>query len=61
MADIDTIRAWLGQVSPDTTHIYAEFDLAMKEKALAFCDLPSYAATRALHSAPKLMEFLRTL
>lgn len=59
--DINTIRAWLGHVSLDTTHIYAEVDLAMKEKALALCDLPSYAGTRAWHSTPKLMEFLRTL
>jgi integrase/recombinase XerD len=33
--DINTIRAWLGHVSLDTTHIYAEVDLEMKEKALA--------------------------
>jgi integrase/recombinase XerD len=59
--DINTIRAWLGHVSLDTTHIYAEVDLAMKEKALTLCDLPSYGGTRAWHSAPKLMEFLRTL
>jgi site-specific recombinase XerD len=59
--DINTIRAWLGHVSLDTTHIYAEVDLAMKEKALTLCDLPSYAGTRAWHRAPKLMEFLRTL
>jgi integrase/recombinase XerD len=59
--DINTIRAWLGHVSLDTTHIYAEVDLAMKEKALALCDLPSYAGARAWHSTPKLMEFLRAL
>src|SRR6266481_7512839 len=28
--DINTIRAWLGHVSVDTTNIYAETDLAMK-------------------------------
>ena len=33
--DINTIRAWLGHVSLDTTHIYAEVDLEMKAKALA--------------------------
>jgi hypothetical protein len=33
--DINTIRAWLGHVSLDTTHIYAEIDLAAKAKALA--------------------------
>jgi integrase/recombinase XerD len=29
--DINTIRAWLGHVSLDTTHVYAEVDLEMKE------------------------------
>ena len=33
--DINTIRGWLGHVSIDTTNIYAEIDLEMKEKALA--------------------------
>ena len=30
--DINTIRAWLGHVSLDTTNIYAEVDLEMKAK-----------------------------
>jgi site-specific recombinase XerD len=38
--DINTIRAWLGHVSLDTTHVYAEVDLEMKAKALARCDVP---------------------
>ena len=33
--DINTIRAWLGHVSLNTTNIYAEVDLEMKAKALA--------------------------
>ena len=36
--DINTIRAWLGHVSIDTTNVYAEVDLEMKAKALAACD-----------------------
>ena len=28
--DLNTIRAWLGHVSLDTTNIYAETDLALK-------------------------------
>ena len=36
--DINTIRAWLGHVSLDTTNIYAETDLEMKAKALATCE-----------------------
>jgi len=39
--DLNTIRAWLGHVSLDTTNIYAETDLALKAKALAACDLGS--------------------
>jgi hypothetical protein len=58
--DSNTFGAWLGHVSLDATHIYAEVELG-KRKLLALCDLPSYAGTRAGHPAPKLMEFLRTL
>jgi integrase/recombinase XerD len=32
-ADINTIHAWLGHVSLDTTHIYTEVDMEMKAKA----------------------------
>jgi len=37
--DINTIRAWLGHVSLNTTNIYAEVDLEMKAKALAHCEI----------------------
>lgn len=59
--DINTIRAWLGHVSLDTTHIYAEVDLEMKKKALALCDLPNQTEVRPWRSNPKLVEFLRAL
>jgi len=35
--DINTIRAWLGHVSLETTNRYAEVDLQMKTKALQTC------------------------
>lgn len=35
--DINTIRAWLGHVSVNTTNIYAEVNLEMKAKALQSC------------------------
>ena len=60
---INTIRAWLGHVSPDTANIYAEADLAMKAKALAACD-PGGGHRRSKkkwRDNPKLMEFLRKL
>ena len=31
--DINTVRAWLGHASVDTTNIYAEINLEMKAKA----------------------------
>ncbi|TAL85113.1 MAG: integrase [Candidimonas sp.] len=58
--DINTIRAWLGHVSLDTTNIYAEVDLEMKARALASVDVSGLPAEplrpRAL---PSLMTFLR--
>jgi site-specific recombinase XerD len=35
--DINTIRAWLGHVSIDTTNVYAEVDLEAKAQMLAAC------------------------
>jgi integrase/recombinase XerD len=59
--DIDTIRAWLGHVSLDTTHIYAEVDLQMKANALAHCDLPNEVKTKPWHTDPGLIGFLKAL
>lgn len=60
--DINTIRAWLGHVSLDTTHVYAEVDLEMKAKALARVDisgLPEISQRRS--PLPSLMTFLKGL
>jgi site-specific recombinase XerD len=61
--DINTIRAWLGHVSLDTTHIYAEVDLEMKAKALAQCDVPASASDNIddWSNNPELMAFLKSL
>jgi site-specific recombinase XerD len=45
--DINTIRAWLGHVSLNTTHIYAEIDLEMKANALAHCEIQTATMPRA--------------
>jgi integrase/recombinase XerD len=60
--DINTIRAWLGHVSLNTTNIYAETDLETKARALAACAPAAEGAgtTRWRHQ-PGLMEFLRGL
>lgn len=59
--DINTIRAWLGHVSLDTTNIYAEVDLEMKANALARCDLPDPITMKPWHTKPKLIDFLKAL
>jgi site-specific recombinase XerD len=61
--DINTIRAWLGHVSVDTTNIYAETDLSMKAKALAAFDPGTGAIRRRKRwrDDPGLMRFLRDL
>ena len=59
--DLNTIRAWLGHVSLDTTQIYAEVDLDMKGKALAACEMPAESHIKRWRKEPGLMGFLRAL
>jgi integrase/recombinase XerD len=60
-ADINTIRAWLGHVSVDTTNVYAETDLEMKAKALACCEVKEAKRTKRWREDTGLMTFLRSL
>lgn len=60
--DINTIRAWLGHVSIDTTNIYAEVDLERKAHALAHCTFEAGGKLRKQwRDDPLLIEFLRSL
>lgn len=59
--DINTIRAWLGHVSVDTTNIYAEVDLTMKAAALAHCEISSTAPVAQWRNNQGVIAFLRTL
>src|ERR1700674_3557024 len=60
--DINTIRAWLGHVSLDTTNIYAEADLEMKAAALAHCEVKGTSTrTTRWGQDPGLMAFLKSL
>jgi len=62
--DINTIRAWLGHVSINTTNIYAEVDLAMKAKALATCEITNKAEpdnNKHWRDDKDLMDFLNKL
>jgi site-specific recombinase XerD len=59
--DINTIRAWLGHVSLDTTHVYAEVDMEMKAKALARVDISDLQTKPRPRTPPSLMTFLQAL
>lgn len=56
--DINTIRAWLGHVSINTTNIYAETDLQMKAKALGLCAVKSTGSPKRWREDPDLLSFL---
>lgn len=59
--DINTIRAWLGHVSINTTNIYAEVDLEMKAKALACCEVVDKKLKAHWRNDDLLMKFLDSL
>jgi site-specific recombinase XerD len=59
--DINTIRAWLGHVSLNTTNIYAEVDLEMKAKALATCEVHKAVPSKHWKKDAALMQFLQSL
>lgn len=61
--DINTIRAWLGHVSLNTTNIFnAEVDLEMKAKALAHCEIPGQKQVGKMWRENKgVMNFLKQL
>lgn len=60
--DINTIRAWLGHVSINTTNIYAEVNMEMKAKALSNCEIEKkYKVKSHWRDDKKLMDFLDSL
>jgi integrase/recombinase XerD len=58
--DLNTIRAWLGHVSLDTTNIYAEIDVEMKSKALAKCEISGDGNKKGWRDDADLMIFLKS-
>ena len=59
--DLNTIRAWLGHASLDTTNIYAEIDIEMKAKAMALCDAAEPGPHRPWRANTGLIAFLAAL
>ena len=60
-ADLNTIRAWLGHVSLETTNIYAQVDLEMKTKAMEICEVPETCTVPSPRRNAGLMAFLDAL
>jgi site-specific recombinase XerD len=58
--DLSSIALWLGHVSPSTTHVYVEADLAMKERTLEKLAPPSTRSHR-FRANDKLLAFLSNL
>jgi integrase len=58
--DMSVIALWLGHEHLDTTHIYMEADLALKEKALNPLQPAGQIAPR-FRATDKVMAFLKSL
>ena len=58
--DMAVIALWLGHESIETTHIYVEADLAMKERALERI-APATSSVRRYMADDSLLAFLASL
>lgn len=58
--DLTTIASWLGHESIETTNIYVEADIKMKEEALAKCKYPETTFMR-YKPGDELLSFLESL
>ncbi len=58
--DLSVIALWLGHESQDTTHLYVEADLKMKERALKKLQSPPSKSFR-FRPSDRLLAFLDTL
>ncbi len=60
--EINTVRAWLGHASLETTNVYAEINLEGKARALAKCEVTTgQARSKQWHTDTNIMQFLRSL
>lgn len=59
--DINTIRAWLGHVSINTTNIYAQINLEMKTKALKHCEIFEKTPRKQWKGKNGVVQYLRSI
>jgi integrase/recombinase XerD len=60
--EINTVRAWLGHASLETTNVYAEINLESKARALAKCEVSTdQAPNKRWRANADVIQFLRSL
>jgi site-specific recombinase XerD len=60
--EINTVRAWLGHASLETTNVYAEIDLEGKARALAKCEVTNTnPPSKRWRADVDVMQFLKSL
>ena len=59
--DINTIRAWLGHMSVDTTNVYAEVNARKKAEALQACKIEIDGAETKCRKHDNIMDFLASI
>jgi integrase/recombinase XerD len=59
--DVNVIRGWLGHVSLNTTHRYAEITMRMKTEAMTLCAPCSSSGAAPWNDDPSLLNWLTSL
>jgi integrase/recombinase XerD len=59
--DVNVIRGWLGHVSLNTTHRYAEITMRMKTEAMTLCAPSGSASAAPWNDDPSLLSWLTSL
>ena len=60
--DINTVRAWFGHASLNTTNVYAEINIECKALTLAKCEISAAQPShKPWHANTQIMQFLRSL
>ncbi len=59
--DINMVAMWLGHADSNSTHAYAEINMAMKRKMLGTCAAPKGKKARRAWQKPKTLQWLENL
>jgi site-specific recombinase XerD len=59
--DINMVAMWLGHADANTTHVYAEINMAMKRKMLTACPPPTGKTARRAWQKPSTIRWLEAL